>query len=106
MSELPEAPPPRAFIRGNECRLLFGGYIVCVGDVIEVYPRGLKSFVSITGKVVALLDSAIVLETPYNDMVIRYSEIRAIRKAKLDKIKKPEAEASQAPKQEGTQTQA
>jgi hypothetical protein len=95
VSELPEAPPPKAFIRGNDCRLLFGGYIVCVGDVIEVYPRGLKSFMSITGKVIALLDSALVLETQYNDIAIRYSEIRAIRKVKLDKVKKPEAEGNQ-----------
>jgi len=55
---------------------------VCIGDFVAVYPRGMRGAVSITGTVKKVTDSALILETDYNDIAIRYSEIKMLRKYK------------------------
>jgi len=64
----------------RECSKVFGTVEICVGDTVEIYPRGLKSLVHITGRVEQVGDSALVItSTGENHWVIRYSEIRMIR---------------------------
>jgi len=66
----------------RQCKYIWNSIIICKNDYVEIYPRGFRSMVVISGRVKALSDSAIVLETPNNSIAIRYSEIRMIRKLK------------------------
>jgi len=77
----------------QRCKWLWNAFPVCLDDYVEIFPRGMRSLISITGRVIGLGDSALVLETDNNNLAIRYSEIRMIRK-----IHKPK-------KQEGVETQ-
>jgi len=64
----------------RDCTKVFGAHMICVGDLVEIYPRGLKSMIAVRGKVLALSDSAIVISRAQeNHWIIRYSEIRMIR---------------------------
>jgi len=74
--------PEEAERIGIDCIDMWRGIIICAGDLVTVYPRGGRGIVGITGKVKAVTDSAIVLETDVNDIAIRYSEIKMIRKLK------------------------
>jgi len=67
----------------KECILLFNAFPVCVGDKVEIYPRGMRTMVRISGVVKRVSDSALVLETEVNDLVIRLSEIKMVRKLKI-----------------------
>jgi len=62
------------------CRSIWGSLKVCIGDIVEIYPRGFTRMVAVRGKVIGLSDSAITLETPENNVAVRYTEIRMIRK--------------------------
>jgi len=64
----------------KDCELIWGVFKVCVGDIIEIYPRAGRSLMKITGRVKAIGDSALILETDINNMAIRYSEIKMLRK--------------------------
>ncbi|RLG82033.1 MAG: hypothetical protein DRO40_08590 [Thermoprotei archaeon] len=64
----------------RRCKWLWNTFPVCVDDYVEIFPRGMRSLISITGRVIGLGDSALVLETDNNNIAIRYSEIRMIRK--------------------------
>jgi len=64
----------------RDCVKIFNAHEICVGDIVEIYPRGLKAMVSIRGRVVALSDSAMVIsKDSENHWIVRYSEIRMIR---------------------------
>lgn len=69
----------------TRCKWIWNTLQICLDDIVEIYPRGMKSMIAIQGKVVGLSDSALVISTDKNDMAIRYSEIRMIRKLKLPK---------------------
>lgn len=64
----------------KRCKWIWNAIPICIDDHIEIFPRGMRSLVSITGRVIGLGDSALVLETDNNNLAIRYSEIRMIRK--------------------------
>jgi len=64
----------------KDCELIWGVFKVCVGDTIEIYPRAGRSLMKITGRVKAIGDSALILETDTNNIAIRYSEIKMLRK--------------------------
>lgn len=57
------------------------GIEVCKGDYIEVYPRG-RSLAVFRGFVKNVTISSIVLENHENDVAVRLSEIKIIRKLK------------------------
>jgi hypothetical protein len=85
MSYKPEAVPQQL---RDDCRVLWGGFLICIGDYVEVYPRGVTRYIGHLGRIVQLTDSAMVLETKNNNLVIRYSEIRMIRKYKPEELNK------------------
>ncbi|MEM4913801.1 MAG: hypothetical protein QW579_06320 [Desulfurococcaceae archaeon] len=67
----------------NECHSVYG-MLLCVGDYVEVYPRS-RSLAFFRGRVKRITISSVILENDENDMMIRFSEIKAIRKLKPPK---------------------
>lgn len=78
-------------VMARECRWIWNAIKVCIDDEIEIFPRGMRSLVSITGRVIGLGDSALVLKTDNNNIAIRYSEIRMIRKIEKKTIEEDKA---------------
>lgn len=63
-----------------ECYPVYG-LLLCVGDVVEVYPRS-RSLVLFRGRVKKITVSSLLLENDENELAIRFSEIKAIRRIK------------------------
>jgi len=64
-----------------ECMGIYG-VDVCVGDFIQVYPRTIRLSM-VQGVVKRITASSIVLENEENDIAIRFSEIKMVRKPKI-----------------------
>jgi len=63
-----------------ECMGIYG-VDVCIGDFIQVYPRALRMSL-VQGVVKKITASSIVLENEENDIAVRFSEIKMVRKPK------------------------
>ncbi len=62
---------------------------ICIGDKVEVYPRGMRSMIMIRGIVRSISESAILIETSTGELLaIRLNEIRMINKIKDEVSKK------------------
>lgn len=55
---------------------------LCVGDYVEVYPRGLRAMVIIRGRVKRLGPMGLLVSDGTREFAIRLSEIRMIAKLK------------------------
>jgi hypothetical protein len=64
-----------------ECMGIYG-VDVCIGDFIQIYPRALRMSL-VQGVVKRITASSIVLENEENDIAVRFSEIKMIRKPKI-----------------------
>jgi hypothetical protein len=60
-----------------DCIVLYG-LRVCVGDVVQIFPRS-RALVSFIGRVINITPHAIVLENEENTISIRLSEIKMVR---------------------------
>jgi hypothetical protein len=63
-----------------ECMDVYG-VNVCVGDFVQVYPRTMRLSM-VQGIVKKITSSSIVLENEDNEVAIRYSELKMVRKPK------------------------
>lgn len=66
-----------------ECVDIYG-IDVCLGDYVQIYPRSMK-LVHVSGLVKRITTSTIVLENEENEVAVRLSEIKLLRKPKLKK---------------------
>jgi len=64
-----------------ECMGIYG-VEVCIGDFVQVYPRAIRLSV-VQGVVKRITASSIVLENEENDIAVRFSEIKMVRKPKI-----------------------
>jgi hypothetical protein len=64
-----------------ECMGIYG-VDVCIGDFVQVYPRAIRLSV-VQGVVKRITASSIVLENEENDVAVRFSEIKMVRKPKI-----------------------
>ena len=64
-----------------ECMGIYG-VEVCVGDFVQIYPRALRMSL-VQGIVKKITASSIVLENEENDIAVRFSEIKMVRKPKI-----------------------
>lgn len=60
------------------------GINICIGDYVQIYPRSMK-LVHVSGIVTRITTSTIVLENEENEVAVRLSEIKLLRKPKLKK---------------------
>jgi hypothetical protein len=64
-----------------ECMIIYG-INVCIGDFVQIYPRALRMSL-VQGVVKRITASSIVLENEENDIAVRFSEIKMVRKPKI-----------------------
>lgn len=87
MNNTSENPGERALKIGEsgqiECIDIYG-IDICVGDYVQIYPRSMK-LVHVSGFVKRITTSTIVLENEENEVAVRLSEIKLLRKPKLKK---------------------
>ena len=80
MSE--ESIPPEQRSTEITCIKIWRILPICKGDVVEIYPRGMRSLVMLRGKVVGISEFALLIDGNGELFSIRLNEIRMIRKLK------------------------